>query len=103
MPIDSVTSVKSTLMTASVEINCVDQRHVVRFVQDRDLFSQRLNALVAGGKEQVYEEKPTMKVEKPVATQQSDYAELEQLKKLFDAGIITQEEFDAKKKQILGL
>lgn len=29
--------------------------------------------------------------------------ELTELKKLFDAGIITQEEFDAKKKQLLGL
>lgn len=29
--------------------------------------------------------------------------ELKKLKELFDAGIITQEEFDAKKKQLLGL
>ena len=29
--------------------------------------------------------------------------QLKQLKELLDSGIITQEEFDAKKKQILGL
>lgn len=32
-----------------------------------------------------------------------DYSQLEQLKKLFDSGIITQEEFDSKKKQVLGI
>lgn len=37
-------------------------------------------------------------------TQQNDsYAELANLKQLLDNGVITQEEFDAKKKQILGL
>lgn len=36
--------------------------------------------------------------------QQVDYTdELINLKKLVDAGVITQDEFDAKKKQILGL
>ena len=38
------------------------------------------------------------------ATEQSDpYAELEKLGHLKSQGIITQEEFDAKKKQLLGL
>ena len=31
------------------------------------------------------------------------YEELKKLKDLFDMGVITQEEFDAKKKQLLGL
>lgn len=40
----------------------------------------------------------------PVATSTSDqFAELEQLGKLKDQGILTQAEFDAKKQQILGL
>jgi len=33
----------------------------------------------------------------------NNYSELVELKKLLDAGIITQEEFDAKKKEILKL
>ena len=48
--------------------------------------------------------------EKPVATttikqeiQQSNADELEKFKNLLDKGVITQEEFDAKKKQLLGL
>ena len=39
-----------------------------------------------------------------IASKENDsYAELKKLKELLDAGIITQEDFDAKKKQILGL
>ncbi len=40
----------------------------------------------------------------PAAPQATDYtAELEQLAQLKDQGILTQEEFEAKKKQILGI
>ena len=37
------------------------------------------------------------------STQHNIVEELRQIKELFDSGVITQEEFDAKKKQILGL
>lgn len=37
------------------------------------------------------------------ATEQSPYEELKSLKELLDMGIVTQEEFNAKKKQLLGL
>ncbi len=39
----------------------------------------------------------------PTANNQSDIDQLKQLAELKDQGILTQEEFDAKKKQILGL
>ncbi len=39
----------------------------------------------------------------PAASQDDQIAQLEKLGKLKDEGILTQEEFDAKKKQILGL
>ena len=41
--------------------------------------------------------------EKPAATAISAADELKKFKELLDAGVITQEEFDAKKKQLLGL
>lgn len=41
-------------------------------------------------------------VQAPVS-QEDQYAELEKLAGLRDQGILTQEEFDAKKRQILGL
>ena len=39
----------------------------------------------------------------PAPTEPSYMAELEQLAKLRDSGVITAEDFDAKKKQLLGL
>lgn len=39
----------------------------------------------------------------PVSPQDETVAELQQLAQLKDQGILTQEEFDAKKKQILGI
>lgn len=42
-------------------------------------------------------------VAQPVATQASGADELKKFKELLDMGAITQEEFDAKKKQLLGL
>jgi hypothetical protein len=39
----------------------------------------------------------------PVATEPDYMAELEQLAQLRDQGILTPEEFEAKKKQVLGL
>jgi membrane protease subunit (stomatin/prohibitin family) len=49
---------------------------------------------------------PEEEVQQPVAAAPStddQIAELEKLAQLKDQGILTQEEFDAKKKQILGL
>lgn len=42
-------------------------------------------------------------VSTPANSSSNDYDQLIKLKQLLDAGILTQEEFDAKKKQILGL
>ncbi len=50
------------------------------------------------------EEQPAAPVaEAPVVTTDDDMAQLEKLGQLKADGILTQEEFDAKKKQILGL
>jgi len=49
------------------------------------------------------EEQPQQAQAAPADTEQDQIAELQQLAQLKDQGILTQEEFDAKKKQILGL
>ena len=52
------------------------------------------------GQEEYYEEAPPAQA----APAQGDYtAELERLAQLRDQGVITQEDFDAKKRQLLGL
>ena len=43
------------------------------------------------------------KEESPIATPTTPLSQMKELKELLDLGIITQEEFDAKKKQLLGL
>lgn len=43
------------------------------------------------------------KEEPPIATPTTSLSQIKELKELLDLGIITQEEFDAKKKQLLGL
>ena len=54
----------------------------------------------AADEQQQYQEQPVA----PAAPSQEDqYAELEKLGQLKEQGILTQEEFDAKKRQILGL
>jgi membrane protease subunit (stomatin/prohibitin family) len=50
------------------------------------------------------EQDAAQQAEQPAAPAQDDtYAQLEKLGQLKEQGILTQEEFDAKKKQILGL
>ena len=61
---------------------------------------EKLKISFADGKQLLDHEKDNQSEEPP----KSDlYLEIKQLKKLFDDGIITQEEFDMKKKQLLGL
>ena len=43
------------------------------------------------------------KEEPPIATPTTPLSQMKELKEPLDLGIITQEEFDAKKKQLLGL
>ncbi len=49
------------------------------------------------------EEAPVQQAAPQAAPQEDVYVELEKLGQLKDQGILTQEEFDAKKKQLLGL
>ena len=50
-----------------------------------------------------YEQQQAQPAPAPVAETADPYAELEKLGKLKEEGLITQEEFDAKKQQLLGL
>lgn len=53
---------------------------------------------------QAAEDQQQYEAQQPVSTAQDDtVAQLQQLASLKDQGILTQEEFDAKKKQILGI
>jgi putative oligomerization/nucleic acid binding protein len=65
------------------------------YMQDRMGMRQDFQA---AGQEEVYDEAPA------AAPAQADYTvELERLAQLRDQGVITAEDFDAKKRQLLGL
>jgi hypothetical protein len=65
--------------------------------------SRRQMAMYGGGGDESYDE-PAPAPAAPAAAAQPDYAEeLKKLAELKAAGVIDEEEFDAKKKQILGI
>jgi Short C-terminal domain len=74
----------------------VQRRQAERFA-DRD-------ASIAAEREQAYEQQVGPPATQPAAAPAPDYtAELEKLAKLRDDGVISADDFDAKKKQLLGI
>jgi hypothetical protein len=66
--------------------------------------ARRQHARWAAEEEQAYEEQAAAAPSAPAAAAEPEYmAELQQLAQLRDQGILTPEEFEAKKAQILGL
>jgi putative oligomerization/nucleic acid binding protein len=69
--------------------------------------SRRQMAMYGGGmNEPEYDDEPQPQYQAPppAAPAQTDYAaELQKLAQLRDAGVLTDEEFEAKKKQVLGI
>ena len=80
----------------SLCITCAGNKYNISYVSNRDIFCSKLNELLNTRTQQALKGVHTI-------NQQSNYDEIEKLKRLLDNGIITQEEFDAKKKQLLGL
>ena len=95
IPIDSVSSVSKGAM-GSLCITCAGNKYNISYVSNRDVFCSKLNELLNTRTQQALKGVHTI-------NQQSNYDEIEKLKQLLDDGIITKEEFDAKKKQLLGL
>ena len=69
------------------------------------MFKKNANEAMKKMKDCIYShmEKPSVTNSTTVVNQVSSAEELKKFKELLDSGIISQEEFDAKKKQILGL
>lgn len=94
--IDSVSSVSKGWM-GSLCISCAGNNYKIPCVNNRELFCLKLNEML---------NKRTQQAPSSfflVDNQQSNYDEIERLKQLLDKGIITQEEFNTKKKQLLDL
>ena len=95
IPIDSISSVSKGGLR-SLCITCAGNKYNISFVSNIDIFCSKLNELLNKRTQQ------SMRRD-TVVLQTSKYDEIEKLKQLLDNGIISQEEFDVKKKQLLDL
>ncbi len=96
LPIDSVSAVATTAITQGVSVSTSSGRITFFFLAKREAIANEIRNLLI------------KRQNKPAATttihqEQSQADELKKYKDLLDSGVITQEEFDAKKKQLLGL
>ena len=98
LPLDSVSAV-ATSAFKGLSVATSSGRITFIGIKNRDEIHKVISDLLI---ERQSKPKVVVQEEKPAAL--SNVAEqLKQLKELVDAGILTQEEFDAKKKQLLGL
>ncbi len=99
LPFDMISSVD---MCAFKGVGVATSSGRIKFlfcINKEDVFSSISNVLLER------QDKKRTQTEKPIIQEikQSEADELKKYKDLLDSGVITQEEFDAKKKQLLGL
>lgn len=96
LPLDNISAVGTSLLKS---IAVASSSGKIKFVgiENRDEIHKAITDLLLNRQEKT--KAPEIKQE----VQQSNADELKKYKELLDSGIITQEEFDAKKKQLLGL
>lgn len=98
LPLDSIAAVGTSLFSG-LAVTSASGAIKFTMLKNRDELHEAISKLLV---ERQGKEKPdttTIKQEIPL----SNADELKKYKNLLDSGVITQEEFDAKKKQILGL
>ena len=98
LPVDSVSATATTHVLKGVSVSTSSGRISFRIIKNADEIYKVMNSLLI--------ERQQERVNATVVTNTPKSDEPDQLKKykdLLDDGIITQEEFDAKKKQLLGL
>lgn len=98
LPLDSVSAVATTsVFTQGVSVATSSGRITFFYLPNSNEICEKINELLI--KRQNKNNEPTIKQQIP----QSNADELRKYKDLFDSGVITQEEFEAKKKQLLDL
>ncbi len=99
LPLDSISAVGTSAMKG-IDVTTASGAIKFKFIKNREAIHSAISKLLVNrqGKEKSVAT-TTIKQEIP----QSNADELKKYKDLLDSGVITQEEFDAKKKQLLGL
>ena len=97
LPIDSISAIsKTSIFTEGIAVATSSGKITCVYIANRDKVYEELNKLINQRQE-------TPSSATVVKQDVSSADEIKKYKELLDAGIITQEEFDAKKKQLLGL
>lgn len=97
LPVDSVSAV-SLGMFKSLCVATSSGKIVFSLMSNRDEVHKCISNLIIER-----QEKPQSQVNSSSDTKGNNIEKIKQYKELLDTGVITQEEFDAKKKQLLGL
>lgn len=95
LPVDSVSAV-STSMLKGIAVATASGKIVFKLIKNRDEIHSEISNLIISR-----QTKPETVATEPTIPTATD--ELKKYKELLDMGAITQEEFDAKKKELLGL
>lgn len=98
LPVDSVSAVATSALNG-IAVATSSGKIVFKLIKNRDEIHSTLSNLLIERQNKPAAEAPVIKNEIP----QSGADELKKYKDLLDGGVISQEEFDAKKKQLLGL
>lgn len=99
LPLDSVSAVATTsAFTQGVSVSTSSGRITFLYLSKKEEIASKIRELLVDRQNKVTAS-TTINQEIP----QSNADELKKYKELLDSGVISQEEFDAKKKQLLGL
>ncbi len=99
LPLDSITAI-ATSMFSGLAVTTASGAIKFVMIKNRDEIHAEISKLLVGRQETGKVVSETI-VKQEIS--QSNADELKKFKDLLDSGVITQEEFDAKKKQLLGL
>lgn len=100
LPIDSVSAVSTSRMFKGVSVSTASGRITFYGMKNADEIYSAINRLLIERQDLA---RVSSKPEIIVESQTDEVDKLMKYKNLLEQGVITQEEFDAKKKQILGL
>ena len=98
LPLDSISSVGTSAFFQRLSVATASGNLTFWCIENLDEFHSAMSKLLIARQNEV---KKPVEIKQEVS--QSNADELKKYKDLLDTGVITQEEFDAKKKQLLGL
>lgn len=99
LPQDSISALSTVSMLKGIAASTSSGAIKFLLIKNADEIYEIMNNLLIERQQKAQSVQPAIKQEIP----QSSADELKKYKELLDSGVITQEEFDAKKKQLLGL